>query len=73
MVAVVSLSNIFKGIRMLQFSQLVVSLVLLLLFSISREKGKNTKNANGRIQKKTSSQRIDSTEVIQINLVKIRN
>ena len=52
MVAVVSLSNIFKGIRMLQFSQLVVSLVLLLLFSISREKGKTTKNANGIIQKK---------------------
>lgn len=55
MVAVVSLSNIFKGIRMLQFTQLVVSLVLLLLFSISREKGKTLKMLTAESKKNVIS------------------
>jgi len=40
---------IFKGVRMLQFSLLGVSLVLLLVFSMSKEKGKNTKHARKNV------------------------
>ncbi|MFT5923132.1 MAG: hypothetical protein ACI9LE_000106 [Paraglaciecola sp.] len=63
--------------KMLLVSLLVVSLVLLLAFSMSREKGKNTKyarkNADASFPKKASSQSIDTTEVIKINLTKIRS
>jgi hypothetical protein len=44
---------------------------------MSREKGKNTKyarkNADASFPKKASSQSIDTTEVIKINLTKIRS
>lgn len=56
---------------MLLVSLLVISLVLLLIFSMSREKGKNTKfarkNANAIAPKHHSAQSIDTSEVIEIN------
>ena len=56
---------------MLLFSLLVISLVLLFGFSMSREEGKNTKfarkGANAIAQKHQTSQPIDTSEVIEIN------
>jgi hypothetical protein len=50
---------------------LVISLVLLFAFSMSREKGKNTKfarkEANAIAQKQKTSQSIDTSSVIEIN------
>jgi hypothetical protein len=54
---------------MLLVSLLVISLVLLFAFSMSREKGKNTKfarkGANDMAQQRT--QTIDTSEAIEIN------
>ncbi|WP_198556656.1 hypothetical protein [Paraglaciecola sp. MB-3u-78] len=56
---------------MLLVSLLVISLVLLLAFSMSREKGKNTKfarkGANAIAQNQDTSQSMDTSEVIEIN------
>ncbi|WP_339722741.1 hypothetical protein [uncultured Paraglaciecola sp.] len=56
---------------MLLVSLLVISLVLLFIFSMSKEKGKNTKfarkGANAIPPKKESSQPISASEVIEIN------
>jgi len=56
---------------MLLVCLLVISLVLLFAFSMSREKGKNTKFARkGAIaiaQKREAPQTIDTSEVIEIN------
>jgi hypothetical protein len=56
---------------MLFVSLLVISLVLLFTFSISREKGKNTKfarkGANAIAQKQATYQSIDTSEVVEIN------
>lgn len=56
---------------MLLVSLLVISLVLLFAFSMSREKGKNTKFArkdvNTEVQKRETRQSIDTSEVIEIN------
>jgi hypothetical protein len=56
---------------MLLVSILVISLVLLFAFSMSREKGKNTKfarkGANAIAQKQATSQPFDTSEVIEIN------
>ena len=55
---------------MLLVSLLVISLVLLLSFSMSKEKGKNTKyarkNANGKLKKQASSLPIDTSGAIEI-------
>ena len=56
---------------MLLVSLLVISLVLLFVFSMSREKGKNTKyarkGANDIAQKNETPQSINTSEVIEIN------
>jgi hypothetical protein len=56
---------------MLLVSLLVISLVLLFGFSMSREKGKNTKfarkGANAIAQKRETTQSINTSEVIEIN------
>jgi hypothetical protein len=56
---------------MLLVSFLVISLVLLFVFSMSREKGKNTKfarkGANVLAQKRDTTQSIDTSKVIEIN------
>jgi hypothetical protein len=56
---------------MLLVSLLVISLVFLFVFSMSREKGKNTKfarkGANAIAQKRETTQSIDTSEVIEIN------
>jgi hypothetical protein len=56
---------------MLLVCLLVISLVLLFAFSMSREKGKNTKfarkGANAIAQKRETNQPLDTSEVIQIN------
>ena len=56
---------------MLLVCLLVISLVLLFAFSMSREKGKNTKfarkDANAMPQKQVTPQSIDTSEVIEIN------
>jgi hypothetical protein len=56
---------------MLLVCLLVFSLVLLFAFSMSREKGKNTKFArkgvNAMAQKSETHQSIDTSEVIEIN------
>jgi hypothetical protein len=56
---------------MLLVSLLVISLVLLFIFSMSREKGKNTKfarkGANAIVPKRETDQPIDTSEVIEIN------
>jgi hypothetical protein len=53
---------------MLQISLLAFFLILLLVFSMSKERGKNTKyarkNAGSKIQKQSSFQSSDSTEVV---------
>lgn len=50
---------------------LVISLVVLLAFSLSRETGKNTKyarsGANAIAQKRETNQSIDTSNVIEIN------
>ncbi|WP_299073495.1 hypothetical protein [uncultured Paraglaciecola sp.] len=50
---------------------LAISLILLFAFSMSKEKGKNTKfarkGANAIAQENVSSQSIDTTNVIEIN------
>jgi competence protein ComGC len=61
----------FKELKMLLVCLLVISLVLLFAFSMSREKGKNTKfarkGANALAQKRKTAQSIDTSEVIEIN------
>jgi hypothetical protein len=56
---------------MLLVCLLVFSLVLLFAYSMSREKGKNTKfarkGANAIAQKRETPQSIDTSEVIEIN------
>lgn len=56
---------------MLLVCLLVSSLVLLFVYSMSREDGKNTKfarkGANAMAQKPESPQTIDTSEVIEIN------
>ena len=56
---------------MLLVSLLVISLVLLFGFSMSREKGKNTKfarkDANAIAQKRETTQSINTSEVFEIN------
>lgn len=56
---------------MLLVSLLVIPLVLLFVFSLSREKGKNTKfarkGANAIAQEQQTSQTIDTSDVIEIN------
>jgi hypothetical protein len=56
---------------MLLVSLLVISLVLLFAFSMSREKGKNTKfarkGADAMAQQRTPTQTIDTSEAIEIN------
>jgi hypothetical protein len=60
-----------KELKMLLVCLLVFSLVLLFAFSMSREKGKNTKFArkgvNAMAQKSETHQSIDTSEVIEIN------
>jgi hypothetical protein len=55
---------------MLLVCLLVISLVLLLVFSMSRENGKNTKfarkNANTSAQNRESAQSIDTSKGIEI-------
>lgn len=55
---------------MLLVCLLVISLVLLLVFSMSRESGKNTKfarkNANTLAQNRESAQSIDTSKGIEI-------
>jgi hypothetical protein len=59
------------------FSVLVISLVSILAFSMSRENGENTKyaqkNANDKVQKKVSSSPHNTREEVQINLATIRS
>jgi hypothetical protein len=56
---------------MLLVCLLVIALVLLFAFSMSREKGKNTKfarkGANPIAQQRETPQSIDTSEVIEIN------
>ncbi|MFT6283877.1 MAG: hypothetical protein ACJAXM_000336 [Arenicella sp.] len=56
---------------MLLVSLLVISLVLLFGYSISRERGKNTKfarkGADAMAQQQTPTQSIDTSGVIEIN------
>ena len=56
---------------MLLVGLLVISLVLLLAFSMSKEEGKNTKfarkGANAMAQNREATQSIDTSEVIEIN------
>ncbi len=56
---------------MLLVSLLVISLVLLFAFSMSREKGKNTKfarkGANSMPRKRETAQSLDTSKVIETN------
>jgi len=60
-----------KELKMLFVYLLFVSLVVLLGFSLSKEKGKNTKfarkGANAIVQKQETTQSIGTSHVIEIN------